>query len=93
MILVCDTVNHDVLLKTLQIYGIKGKAGNWFESYIYNRKQLFPLNSQHSKARNVACDIPQGSCLDPFLFIIYLNDLEKCLKFSRASTYADSETS
>ena len=25
----------------------------------------------------------------PLLFTIYLNDLERCLKFSRASIYAD----
>ena len=52
-------------------------------------KKFCSLNGQHSKARDVTCGIPQGSCLGPLLFIIYLNDLEKCVKFSRASIHAD----
>ena len=85
-----DTVNHDILLKKLRAYGIRGKTGDWFESYLNNRKKQFcSLNGQHSRARVITCGIPQGSCLGPLLFIIYLDDLEKCLKFSRASIYAD----
>ena len=47
------------------------------------------MSSLKSGARLVTCGIPQGSCLGPLLFIIYLNDFEKCLEFSRASMYAD----
>ena len=56
---------------------------------IENRKQFCSLNGQQSKAKDVTCGIPQGSCLGPLLFIIYLNDFEKCLKFSWPSIYAD----
>ena len=84
-----DTVDHDILLKKLRAYGIRGKGGGWFESYLNNREQLCSLNVRHSKTRNVACGIPQGSCLGPLLFIIYLNDSEKCLEFSWATIYAD----
>ena len=52
-------------------------------------KSVYTLNHQHSKAKSVASGIPQGSCLGPLPFIVYLNDLEKYLKFSRASIYAD----
>ena len=34
------------------------------------------------------CSIPQGSCLGPLLFIVYL-DFEGCLDFSKANMYAD----
>jgi hypothetical protein len=39
----CDVatafVNHDILLSKLNFYGIKGKAGQWFKSYLNGRKQ------------------------------------------------------
>ena len=68
---------------------MRGKSGDWFECYLTNRKQFCSLNGLHSKARKITCGIPQGSCLGPLLFIIYLNDLEECLQSSRARIYAD----
>ena len=73
----------------LHACGLRGKSGDCFESYLTNRKQFCSLNGLHSKAREVTCGIPQGSCLGPLLFIIYLNDLQECLQSSRASIYAD----
>jgi hypothetical protein len=29
-----DCVNHDTLFSKLNFYGIKGKAGQWFKSYL-----------------------------------------------------------
>jgi hypothetical protein len=34
-----DCVNNDILLSKLNSYGIQGKAGQWFKSYLNGRKQ------------------------------------------------------
>ena len=84
-----DTVDHTILIKKLNALGMRGNSGSWFTSFLSNRKQFCTVNGQQSGARLVTCGIPQGSCLGPLLFIIYLNDFEKCIAFSKASMYAD----
>ena len=46
-----DTVDHKILLKKLQHYGIKGKNLSWFESYLTGRKQYinFEINDNNGK--------------------------------------------
>ena len=84
-----DTVDHTILLAKLEKYGIRGITGDWFTSYLQNRKQFCTADGHKSSAKMVTCGIPQGSCLGPLLFIIYLNDFETCLELSKASMYAD----
>ena len=42
-----DTIKHDILLKKLSFYGIRGIAYSWFESYLTNRKHIFYI-THHS---------------------------------------------
>ena len=74
-----DTVDHKILLKKLQHYGIKGKNLSWFESYLPSRKQYinFEINDNNGKTvlLKIICAVSQGSILGPLLFIIYVNDL------------------
>ena len=86
------TVDHTTLIQKLQKHGIKDREGEWFQSYLSNRKQFCSLNSVKIKPRKVPCGVPQGSYLGPLLFIICLNDFEKCLQFSRANIHADDTT-
>ena len=72
-----DTINHDILLDKLYHYGIRGKALEWFRSYLSNRQQFVSLNNRDSVMQNISCGVPQGSLLGPLLFIIYINDFYK----------------
>ena len=83
-----DTVDHTILIKKLDVNGIRGISGGWFTSFLSSRKKFCSVNGQKSGDRLDTCGIPQGSCLGPLLFIIYLNEFEKCLEFSRASMYS-----
>ena len=65
-----DTVDHNILLQKL--------ANNWFNSYLSNRTQFVSINGFQSKTKNISIGVPQGSVLVHLLFLIYINDLNKC---------------
>ena len=71
-----DTVNHNILLQRLQTrIGIRGKALDWFSSYLADRRQRISIQGVLSDAFDINCGVPQGSCLGPLLFNIYASKL------------------
>ena len=84
-----DTVNHDILLKKLEHYGIRGNALKWFRSYLTNRKQYVSLNGECSESKHITCGVPQGLCLGPLLFLIYINDLPNISEVLHFYLFAD----
>ena len=62
-----DTVDHNILLKKLENYGITGLAYSWIHSYQNNRRQYVSINGTNSTCLNIACGVPQGPILGPIL--------------------------
>ena len=83
------TVDHDILLQKLQIYGINGLSLNWIKSYLSDRIQYCQVNGHLSNPLTVTTGIPQGSGLGPLLFLIYINDFPKCLRHTKPDMFAD----
>ena len=75
-----DCLNHNILLKKLEKYGIRGLPLKLFQSYLSNRQQFTIVNGVSSDMMKITCGVPQGSTLGPLLFIIYTNDLPQATK-------------
>ena len=84
-----DTVDHGILLDKIQSYGIKGSAHSWLTSYLLNRTQYCYVNGNQSGPLTIKTGIPQGSGLEPLLFLIYINDLPHCLQKTKPHLFAD----
>ena len=82
-------VYHEALLKKLFHCGIRGIANEWFCSYLTKRKQYVIIGNQVSTLNEISTGVPQGSVLGLLLFLIYINDLHKCIKYSKTYHFAD----
>ena len=85
-----DTVDHEILLEKLLMYGVGGKANDWFRNYLKDRKQLVQIPSgEQSELKTVNLGVPQGSVLGPLLFLLYMNDLAFCVPEFHTILFAD----
>ena len=85
-----DTVDHDILCKKLEHYGVQQRELSWFRSYLSNRKQLCRVNGVDSTVGEIEVGVPQGSRLGPLLLPIYIDDLPQVVQHSSVTTYTDA---
>ena len=86
---VFDTVDHEILINKLSQYRVKKTELNWFCSYLSNRRQCCRVKGESSNFECIRCGVPQGSCLGPLLFLLYINDMSYTLKYPKTKVHAD----
>ena len=84
-----DTVDHALLCKKMEFYGVRGVACKWLNSYLDLRKQNVSIDGCKSNVRSISCGVPQGSILGPKLFIMYVNDMCNISKLVKFILFAD----
>lgn len=84
-----ETITRSRLIKKLEQYGVRGVEKNWFESYLTNRFQYTKIIGKISNIREIKLGVPQGAKLAADLFILYINDINQCLKHCKIGLFAD----
>ena len=84
-----DTVNHDILLKKLEHYGLSGTASSCFKSYMSDCKQFVSVNDIPKLTSDITWDVPQKLVVGPLLFLIYINGSPNSSKVLTFFLFAD----
>ena len=66
----CDKVSHLRLLHKLDFYDIRGHLLNRIKSFLTNHTQQVVIEGSVSSSYEVTSGMPQGSVLEPALFLI-----------------------
>ena len=87
-----DTLDIDLFLKKLSLYGADTLTTNWFRSFLTGRTQRVRVNDSISTPLELVSGVPQGSILGPIIFTLYTADMELWLNTSNLFNFADDTT-
>ena len=81
-------VCHSKFLMKLYPYGCRGSTLSWIQAFLSNREQKVVIEGEESDTVPVTSGVPQGSVLDPILFLVYINELPQDI-VSQVCLFAD----
>ena len=72
---------HQGLIYKLYKSGIRGILLQWLSDYLKDRGQRVIVNGEFYSWGKIKAEIPQGSVLEPLLFLLYINDLTEEINY------------
>jgi hypothetical protein len=87
-----DTLEVDLFVQKLAIYGADQITLEWFRNFLTNRTQRVRIGAAVSNTLTLTSGVQQGGILSPMIFAIYTADMETWLKTSKLFNYADDTT-
>ena len=84
-----NSVNHQILIRKMKMYGFADNVCAWFKDYFSDRLQYTKVGKVLSSGVAIEHGVYQGSPLGPLLFIIYINDIINVNDKMFCNMYAD----
>ena len=93
-----DSLEHSILLKKHNKYGVRGTSLDWFSSCLSDREMRIKCQTAssnritYSEKYSIQYGTVQGSRLGPFLFSIFCNDIYKVVEQCKLILFLDDTT-
>ena len=85
-----DTVDHSVLVKKPELYGINDRNHSWFKNHLSNRKQFIQINDEeNTDLETITCGVMQDPIIGPLRFLLHVNDLKNATNLLNPIMYTD----
>ena len=84
-----DKINHIYLIKKLHLLKMPTDLLNIVNNFLTNRNGFISYQKCNTEYFNIPAGVPQGSCLSPILFGLFVSDIPKPKGKEKLAQFAD----